>query len=519
MTILAVSISADTPERACLQIEQAVRQGAEAVELRLDFLRSPDAPSAAGLVRFAKSKGVGVAATCRHPSEGGAAALPEDKRLAVLAASLESGADFADWEFAQYLPVREALSAALRRNPASRLILSVHNFKGPFEDLTARYEAVRSVCPTAVVKLAYAARHIHDCFEGLDLLEREKSGAIVLGMGPAGAITRVLAKKLGGFLTFACLDEESAAAPGQIPLEKMKTLYRWDAIDGQTEVYGIVGFPLGHSLSPMVYNGCFEAEGRNAIFFPFEVEGGPSELNEFFQSVLERPWLHCRGFSVTLPHKTSMLEFVRREGGFADGPAERIGAANTLKIGYNGMLSAYNTDCVGAMDALTQTLGLDRHQLRNLEVAVLGAGGAARAVVAGLREAGCRVTVYNRTVQKAVALAEEFGCRAAPLEEVRNSSAAVFINCTSIGMTPHTDASPVPAEVFGPDKAAFDTVYNPLRTRFLREAEAAGARIVYGAEMFIRQAVAQYRHLVGAEPDEERIRQIVFRHLQPEGCS
>jgi shikimate dehydrogenase len=210
---------------------------------------------------------------------------------------------------------------------------------------------------------------------------------------------------------------------------------------------------------------------------------------------------------------------VHQEGGYLEPLAERIGAANTVKIGFNGLLSAYNTDCSGALDALTETLGMERKQLRERKVAVIGAGGAARAVAAGLLEAGCHVTVYNRTLGKARLLAEELGCRAAPLEDIRNSQASIFINCTSLGMAPNTDTTPVPAEVFKPDTVAFDTVYVPLETRFLREAKAAGARIITGAEMFIRQAVVQYRILTGAEPDPQRIRQIVFSKLHPAGSA
>lgn len=518
MTILAVSISAKNAPEAQGQIDRSVCQGAEAIELRLDFLENP-AAAAAGLVRFVKEKGLPVIATCRHISEGGAADWPAEKRLKVLTAAMEAGADFIDWEFAQYLQsgVQEMLTAALRHFQACRLILSAHDFHGPFEDLVARYEAMRTLCPEAVVKLVYTARHINDCFEALDLLYQEKEDLIVFAMGRAGMITRILAKKLGGFLTFACPEEGAAAAPGQIPIRTMKTLYRWDALNRQTELYGIIGNPVGHSLSPAVYNGCFAAQGRNALHLPLEVEGGQAEFNLFLQSVLQRPWLDFRGIGVTLPHKSSALEFVHREGGYLEPLAERIGAANTVKIGHNGLLSAYNTDCAGALDALTETLGIEKRQLRNQEAAVIGAGGAARAVIVGLMDAGCRVTVYNRTLEKAQSLAEEFGCRAAPLEEIRSCRVRIFVNCTSLGMAPNTDSTPVPAEVFGPDTVAFDTVYVPLETRFLREAKAAGARVVNGAEMFIRQAVVQYRHLTGVEPDSERIRQIVLDCLNRGG--
>lgn len=517
--MLAVSICADSVEKACRQIEDSAGQGAEAVELRLDFLRGLDDAAVQSLVRFVKGKGLPVIATCRHRSEGGAADWPTEKRLQVLSTSLDAGADWVDWEFAHFFQpsVRETLAAAFKRNPAARLILSAHDFQGPFADLTARYEAMRTVAPQAVIKLVYMAHHINDCFEALDLLYEEKADRIVFAMGRAGMITRILAKKFGAFLTFACPKDGAAAAPGQIPIRTMKTLYRWDTLNAQTELYGILGSPIGHSLSPAVYNGCFDAQRRNALHLPLEVEGGQTELNLFFQSVLHRPWLDFHGFGVTLPHKTSALEFVHQEGGYLEPLAARIGAANTIKIGHQGLLSAFNTDCSGALEALTESLGIGRGQLRSLKAAVIGAGGVARAIVAGLTEVGCRVTVYNRTLEKARSLATEFGCQASSLEDIGSSRADLFINCTSLGMAPNVDTTPVSAEVFSADTVAFDTVYVPQETRFLREAKDAGAKTVSGVEMFIRQAVLQYRHLVGADPDPERIRRIVERCLNPLG--
>ena len=516
MTILAVVISADTVEQALGQIEQAKREGAEGIELRMDYLHSPETSAAAELVRSVHKQKLPVVATCRDRAQGGANEWPAEKRIEMLEAALDAGADFADCEFSHYVrrPVQTRIQSALQRNPKARLILSSHDFSGPFEDLNELYESIVTVCPQAVPKLVYTARHINDCFEGFDLLRSKDRDAIVLAMGPAGQISRVLAKKLNGFVTYAALDEPQATAPGQITLRQMKKLYRWEAINDQTELFGVIGCPVSHSLSPAVYNACFKAAGLDILYLPFLVEGGGAEFEAFMHAVLHRPWLRVGGFSVTIPHKTHALNFANREGNFVENLPEVIGAVNTLKIGFNGIVSGYNTDCDGAMDALSETLGIGRHELHNVKVAVLGAGGAARAVAAGLVDVGARVTVYNRTVSKARSLAREFRCKAAPLEDIRQTDAEVIINCTSIGMVPNVDASPVPAEVFSSEITAFDTVYNPLKTRFLQEAETAGAKTVSGAEMFIRQAIAQYRHFVGTDPDEKLIRKVVLSCLQ-----
>ncbi|MHC4962567.1 MAG: shikimate dehydrogenase family protein, partial [Planctomycetota bacterium] len=163
----------------------------------------------------------------------------------------------------------------------------------------------------------------------------------------------------------------------------------------------------------------------------------------------------------------------------------------------------------------TATMGADRHDLHKTKVAVVGAGGVARAVVAGLADVAARVTIYNRTVSKAESLAKEFGCKSASIDELSQTKATILINCTSLGMHPHVEISPVPDGVVREDMIVFDTVYNPLQTKLLADAKTAGATVVDGAEMFIRQAMAQYKIYVGSAPDEERMRQVVYQSLNP----
>jgi 3-dehydroquinate dehydratase/shikimate dehydrogenase len=322
-----------------------------------------------------------------------------------------------------------------------------------------------------------------------------------------------LAKKLGSFLTFAAMDEAQASAPGQIPIAQMKGMYRWDTINAETELFGIIGDPVGHSLSPAIHNAGFAKDNLNAIYLPLWVQNDKDGFDAFMENVLARPWMNFGGFSVTLPHKPHALDFAEAKGEYVENLAATIGAVNTLKIGFNSLISAYNTDYAGAMDALTHTLGIDRHGLHNKRVAVLGAGGVARAVVAGLVDAAAQVTIYNRTYTKGQSLADEFGCHYAGVDALDELRADIVVNCTSKGMHPDVDTTPLPGRLFKPEMVAFDTVYTPLNTRFLKEAQAAGAACVNGAEMFIRQAMAQYRIFTGKEPDEETFRRVVGEKL------
>ena len=511
---LVISIFASGQEDFVKQLGPAKSEGAEAVEIRADALDEPSEDLVLSLAAAVKKAKLPVIVTCRDKAEGGFAEVDPSLRLSILRESALAGADFIDIEYANFKhpDAHSVLKAALEQSE-TKLILSCHNFDRPFEDLELLYESILSTYPDAIPKIVYKARHINDCFAAFDLLRNADRPLICFCMGAAGQISRILAKKFGAFLTFASLDDDSATAPGQIPVEQMKKLFRWDHQDADTEIFGLIGNPVGHSLGPALYNACFDAEKINAVYLPFLVEGDREEFNAFLDHVSERPKFGFGGFSVTLPHKTHALDYANQHGDYVDNLAEAIGAVNTLKIGFNGLLSAYNTDYSGAMDALVAATGGGRHDLHKTKVAVVGAGGVARAVVAGLADVGARVTIYNRTVSKAQSLAKEFGSKFASIDELAQTKATILVNCTSLGMHPNVETSPVPDGVLHKDMIVFDTVYNPLETKLLTDAKAAGATTVNGAEMFIRQAMAQYKIYIGDQPDEDRMRKVVYQRL------
>jgi 3-dehydroquinate dehydratase/shikimate dehydrogenase len=515
MTYLAVPVSGQTIDQCKEQLKAACKTGAQMVELRTDYLHDLCPKTVALFIQSAHKVSLPVLVTCRDKAQGGEGDWTLPQRTDILVSAAQCGADYLDCEFSNFLHerTRKSILEVLAQHKKTRLILSAHDFHGPFEDIENLYESILAVCPQAIPKLVFTAGHISDCFAAFDLLHNKKEDAIVFCMGSAGIVSRILAGKFDSFLTFASLDDQQATAPGQLTIRQIKELYRWDKIDAQTEVFGVMGDPVMHSLSPTLYNACFEKEQINAVYLPFHVQDEKKGFDLFMQGILSRPWLDFDGFSVTIPHKTNALDFTGRQGEFVEALAATIGAVNTLKVGFNNILSAYNTDYAGAMNALAATLGDGKHVLHSVKVAIIGSGGVARAVVAGLANAGADITIYNRTVNKAKLLAQEFRCKACGLEELAGIEATVVINCTSIGMSPNADVSPVPAQIFKPGMTAFDTVYTPLHTRFLQDAQAAGASVVNGAEMFIHQAMAQYRIFLNREPDEHVIRKIVFDKL------
>jgi len=510
MTYLTVPISAENLENATTQINSAKKYCADLLELRTDYLKNLTTDLAGQLIDIAKKSKLKLLVTCRDQKQGGQNNYPQQTRTDILTLAVKRDVDFVDCEYENFKNKNytENFQNQLNQNPNTKLILSAHNFNSKFNDIKDLHARIKTAWPNAIPKIAYKAQHINDCFDAFDILHENK-GSIVICMGESGNITRIIAKKLNALLTFASLNPNSATAPGQLTIQQMKKLYRFDKINAQTALFGIIADPVGHSISPAVHNACFEAEKLNNIYLPILVTEAKTGFDNFMQNILDRPWLDFKGFSVTIPHKTNALEYVRKKGDYIEPLAAKIGAVNTIAIGLNKRLSAYNTDYAGALDALTSAMKIKRKQLQHQKCAILGAGGVARAIVAALTDLGAKVTIYNRTESKAKSLATEFNCLYAPIADLKKTDAAIVINCTSIGMHPNTEAAPFPKEALKPEMTVFDTVYNPAETRLLKQAGQAGANTITGLEMFIGQAIEQYRHFTNTHCPEPQMRKAV----------
>ncbi|NLX22985.1 MAG: type I 3-dehydroquinate dehydratase [Phycisphaerae bacterium] len=554
-TMLCVPVTARAEDQAFADIQSAKRANAGMIELRLDYLERSDAHMVCRLVEQARQAGGQTIATCRIAEEGGQWHGEETQRIALLVAAGEAGADYIDVEYHAWkrsAQLRQAIGRVCRvdtgaERPRCRLILSKHNFTETPANLDAIFAELRNE-PAHVVKLACKANRITDALRMLDALrESARTGpAIGLSMGEAGVITRVLAGKVGGLLTFAALDTGKESAPGQPAIKQMRSLYRWDALRPDTRVYGVIGCPVAHSMSPAIMNAAFDAIGYDGVYLPLRVEPDYADFAAFIDGCLARPWLGLSGCSVTIPHKQNLLRYVAERAGHIEPLAARIGAANTLAIepapddqgaaGFSprgaprdenathhgktaraearGSLAAHNTDYRGAMDALCAGMERGPEGLRGLSAAVLGAGGASRAIVAGLIDAGCRVTIYNRTLAKAEQLAAEFGASALPWEARSAIQANVVVQCTSIGMWPNADETPLPTFDLPPTTVVFETIYNPMETRLLQQARDHNCRTVDGVAMFVGQAAAQFQRWTGQPAPTDLIRSIMLERLQ-----
>jgi 3-dehydroquinate dehydratase/shikimate dehydrogenase len=519
-TKLAVPIAARNIDEVGTQIKSARAAGADILELRTDYLENLNVELLKRLIAEVKNsedKKLPIIVTCRDKQQGGAIDYPQNLRVDILAAALKAGAEFIDFEYENFISIegQEKIRLALSQSSRGRLILSAHNFETKFDNIGKLYRKILNVCPVAIPKLIYVANHITDCFDAFDLLHQTSAERIIFCMGPGGLISRILAKKLGCFLTFASIDELNATAPGQLTIKDLKQLYRYDYIDAETQLYGVIADPVGHSFSPAIHNACFGEMQMNKLYLPLLVEGGQSGFDSFLHHALLRKWLNFRAFSITIPHKQNALSYVRASRGYIEPLAQKIGAANTLLVGPDGKLEAYNTDYAGALDAITAGMKISKAKLNGLPVAVVGAGGVSRAIVAGLSDAGAQIKIYNRTVEKAQKLAAEFDCEFAPLDDLESLDAKLLINCTSIGMYPNVETTPVPKELLKRGMTIFDTVYNPAETLLLKEAKKKRIKTIDGVSMFVNQAMAQFKLFTNTDANPELMRKVVLENL---GC-
>jgi len=526
MTKLCVPIMVDSAQQALSDAAAAKTAGADLVELRLDRF-TDDTKAAAELVTQCPLPCI---VTIRPNWEGGEYDGLDADRIAMIehigVDCAGKGPAYFDIELATYdrsANLRQKVMLVVDhvgqpRPTDTGLILSSHDFEGRPHDLIRRIKSMTDYNSCRVVKLAWRARSLRDNLEAFEIIEQRNKPTIALCMGEYGLMSRVLAKKFGALLTFASIDHEHGTAPGQPTIAELKSLYRWDQQDQDTRVYGVIGDPVGHSMSPAIHNAGFDAVDYNGVYLPMPI---PPEYEHFKATVgsfLAEHSLDFKGSSVTIPHKQNLLRFVEEMRGEIEPLADRIGAANTLTVRDDGMLYASNTDYAAALDSVCIAMGIEREGLRNKQVAVLGAGGAARAVVAGYTHYGAQVTIYNRTIDKANALANAFNARSGAMSDINNASFDILINCTPIGMHPTTDATPYDFTSHQPRDAShptvvFDTIYNPVETRLLREAEAAGCVTVSGVEMFVRQAAVQFELWTGEPAPSDRFREVVLDRL------
>lgn len=515
MTFLIVPVSGELVDDVRSQIESALSAGADAIELRLDLIGELSADELRTL-RTTTPADVPFILTLRSAGEGGQWDGGDDDRVSRL---IELGpfVNYIDVELALWrrsANIRQKIELALHRadpeyaaggEDASsfvarrKLILSKHDFSARPSTLQKDLVEMLSEPTCDVPKIAWRARTIRDNFEALELTRESSKPAMLICMGNDGLMSRVLARKFGAFGTFVALERGLETASGQPTIDQLKGQFHWDGIGPQTRVFGVIGDPVAHSISPAVHQAAFDQANYDAVYLPMRVAPGYESFKAFMVEVLARRWLGMRGFSITIPHKENALRFLRESGGKVDPNAQLIGAINTISINEDGSVAGYNTDYDGVIACLDVIRFGGVESGGSLRATVLGAGGVARAVVAALKSRNAQITIFNRTPERAEALAREFDCRAEAWEQRGDSSPDLLVNCTSMGMEPRTEESPMPRSALQKNTVVFDTVYRPAKTALLRDAETVGCATVGGLKMFSHQAAAQFRVWTGLE--------------------
>jgi len=558
MTQICVPIMVEEHASAIRDATLAAEHGADLVEFRIDVFFEDKEESTDLLqdrinrvLELVKASPLPCIVTCRPHWEGGEYYGDDDERVSLYEAlgTSDHPPAYIDVELATYTRsanIRQKINLGVnhpkqQRSVSTRLILSTHDFEGRPSDLTRKILQMQDEPACSVVKIAYRARSIRDNLELFEILLDQTKPTIALGMGEFGVMSRILAPKFGGFLTFASLRDESTTAPGQITVEDLLKLYRFRSIKPTTKVYGIIGWPVKQSMSPLVHNAGFEQIEWDGVYVPMPVESSYESFKATVSSLCTFPELSFYGASVTIPHKQHLVQLLESLGeerlnlDTADPENLRrtIGAANTITniscddLGDEYSFSIQNTDAMAVLSCVQESTS--NRELSSLRIMIQGSGGVARAAAFPLAQSGADTVIFNRNYMGAHNLysalldslfdnADRGQVFVGDPDDDFDESSDVYINCTPVGMTGGPDESGVAIPVAripanNPNPVIFDTVYNPIETPMLKAAKERGYRTIDGVQMFVKQATAQFEIWTGQPAPEDLFDQLVRNKL------
>lgn len=490
---ICISLCAKTAAELAEKIEQAALL-ADVIEVRFDCVAPEQLDECVGVALAAKAE---ILATFRPKNEGGFRDISGDERTDFW----NQGNELAFWG----ADLEEDLINVTGDAFWGNRIVSFHDFSGTPSELEAIYERLAAT-GADIIKIAVQADRITDAIPLWKLLERanaDNKKLVPIAMGEAGKWTRILSLAHGSPLAYASLEKFSGTAPGQITAADLVDVYRVKELSRESKVFGLIAGDTSYSMSPYIQNAANARAGFDAVFVPLQI----ADIGEFFQRMVREGSreidLNFRGFAVTNPHKRAVIDVLDT----IDETAKAIGAVNTI-FHDSGKWHGTNTDAEGFIAPLKERYG----SLSGANVAVIGAGGAARACVYALWQEGADVTVLARDTTKAKPLAEEFGAKLLPLEALERPD--ILVNTTPLGTRgEHESETPVAADSLAGIKLVYDLTYNPRETRLLKEARATGCETLDGLEMLIRQAAAQFKIWTGRDADADVMRAAAIEQL------
>lgn len=445
----------------------------------------------------------------RPKSEGGEYEGDENTRVEVLRLAKELGADYIDIELKVAFDLME--EQKFSRRGSSKIIVScfLDTLTSAKENLSQLVAHIQST-GADIIKLVSNTSSITELTRIFHLLSHSQVPLIAYTTGERGLISQLLGPKFGGLFVYGSVDGYPVL--GLPTLDSLRQAYGVEHIDADTKIFGLISKPVSHSKGPILHNPTFRYAGYNGVYVPMLVD----DLNDFF-TVYSSP--DFAGYSVGIPYKEAVI-------GWCDEVhplAQSIGAVNTIvRRSSDGKLIGYNTDCEASITAIEDSikvLGCVNGEasfpspITAKQFVVVGAGGAGRALAFGAKTRGARVIIFDIDFDRAKSLAHAVCGEARPYEDLANfqpEKGAILANATPIGMHPSTDRIPVAKGTLKDYRLVFDAVYTPRKTTLLRDAENAGALIVSGVEMFLRQAIGQFNLFTGSKAPEDFMRAIVM---------
>ena len=492
---VCVAIIGTTPAEMLEKASVAVKE-TPFLEFRLDYLDKPLLALPKLKHFFADNTAATGIATCRRQANGGKFSGTVAAEVEILSKAAAAGFHLFDLELESVEALKKGELQKLRETGAA-LIISHHDFSAT-KDLDGIYERIAPFQPD-FMKIVPTAKTLTDNVTLMHFLERMADHSDIIGicMGDAGIISRVLGVRAGSAFTFAAATPGEETGPGQIAARTLIETYRIDQVDTATKVYGVAGNPIKSSLSPVMMNTAFRRETVNAVYLALQA----TKIADLLKLVQEIP---IQGLSVTMPLKQEIMAHLEK----TDPLSAKIGACNTVLRAQDGKLYGFNTDVAGIIGPLEK-----RMSLRGAKALVLGAGGAARAAVFGLRDKGAEVFILNRTPETATKLAKQAGAKTIKKEAVAKTAFDVIINATPIGMAGQKGSQLLEAKDLN-TKLVFDLVYNPVETPLLRAARQQNIPIITGVEMFVYQGARQFEIWTGKPAPEEEMLRVVIHSLR-----
>lgn len=518
--MICVPITARTKKEALHQIERSC-QFADFIELRMDLIGNGKLAEFISTARNI-SDSVKIIVTCRKKEEAAPTGriTPEKnnarsvkEKIALLKEAIEQGTDLIDIELAKGSTVINHLqSFCTEHGKKTKVIISYHNLKETptLAELKKIFHRSAKLKPD-IVKIVTTAKTIEDNLIMLNLIiyAKNRSQKIIgLCMGNKGGISRAIAPFLGNYLSFAAMKQGGQSAPGQFTVSEIKQIGELlkssralprvkdsSAQRSQPQNYILLGNPVRQSLSPLMHETALKKMGIEGTYSAYCVQ----DLRGVMQGMRA---MNICGASVTIPFKVAVMEYLDD----VDDDALKIGAVNTI-VNRNGRLTGYNTDWLGFIITLQEAMAV-----KNKNFVIIGAGGTARAIAYGIIKEGGFPFIVNRTLKNGEVLSRKLHCPVYSLAEISKIKADCLINTTPVGMYPK-DKSPVNVSVLSNYKYVMDVIYNPLKTKLLKDAEEHGCHIISGMNMFVNQGAEQLRLWTGKEPPRALMKKIILQRL------